>query len=122
MPGVITFPSPDFTAASRREGPRSVVRLRGELDCANEGLARAEIEIALDRGGTELVVDLRELTFIDARGVHVLLDARAACSARQRRLLVIPAPEHVQRIIAFCCGDGGFELIEPDHRAARSAA
>jgi anti-anti-sigma regulatory factor len=41
------------------------------------------------------------LAFLDARGVHVLLDARSACRAHQRRLLIVPAPERVQRILAL---------------------
>jgi anti-anti-sigma factor len=112
----------DFMATSRRDGARSVVHFDGELDCANEGLARAEIEIALDRGGDELVLDLRDLTFIDARGVHVLLDARSACHAQQRRLLLVPAPERVQRILAVCQVDGRFELLEPSEHPLRRAA
>jgi anti-anti-sigma factor len=115
---VITFLPSEFSAASRREGARSIVCLGGELDCAGEGLARAEIEIALERGGSELILDLRELTFLDARGVHVLVDARAACWAQGRRLLVIPAPDRVQRILAVCDVDACFELLEPERHAA----
>lgn len=102
-----------FVAESSREGPRAVVRLDGELDCLNAGLATAEVEIALDRGGTELVLDLRGLRFLDVRGVHVLLDARSSCQARGRRLLLIPAPDPVQRVLELCGVGSSFELVEP---------
>src|SRR5262245_49508526 len=92
----------DFNAASRRDGARSIARFDGEFDCCSEGIARAEIEIALDRGGSELVLDLRGVTFLDARGAHVLLDARSACHKRQRRLTVIPGPDRVHRVLALC--------------------
>jgi hypothetical protein len=46
------FLASEFVATSRRDGARTIVYFGGELDCANEGLARAEIEIALDRGAT----------------------------------------------------------------------
>jgi anti-sigma B factor antagonist len=105
------FAFTEFNTASRRDGDRAVVRFDGELDCAGEGLARAEIEIALERGGTELVIDLRNVSFLDARGVHVLLDARAACDAQQRRMAVIPAPARVQHVIGLCNLD--FTLAEP---------
>ena len=112
----------EFVATSRRHGARAVVRFDGELDCANEGLARVEVEIALDRGGTELVLDLRGLTFLDVRGVQVLLDARSACRAQQRRLLIVPAPERVQRILELCGVAQYFELLEPDEYRASGVA
>jgi anti-sigma B factor antagonist len=114
--------SSEFVAASRRDGARAVVRFDGELDYANEGSARAEVDIALDRGGTELVLDLRGLTFMDARGLHVLVEARSACRAQQRRLLLVPAPERVQRILELCGVDGCFELLEPGDHTARLVA
>ena len=115
---VVVLQTSEFVAASRRDGARTVVRFEGELDCASEGLARAEVEIALDRGGTELVVDLSGLTFLDVRGLHVLLYARSACQAQQRRLLLVPASDRVQRILEICGLDGSFELLDPDQYAA----
>jgi anti-anti-sigma factor len=99
----------EFTAGSRRDGARAIASFEGELDCSSEGLARVEIEIALERGGAELVIDLRGLDFIDARGVHVLCDARSACRALDRRLTIIPGPGHVQRVLALC----GFGHLAP---------
>jgi len=100
----------EFTAESRRDGDRAVVSFEGELDCSSEGLARVEIEIALERGGTELVIDLRGLEFIDARGVHVLRDARTACQALDRRLTVTSATDNVQRVLDLC-GFGHFASL-----------
>jgi anti-anti-sigma factor len=112
----------DFDATSRREGTRALVQLTGELDCVNEGLARAEVEIALERGGTELVIDLSRVTFMDARGVHVLLDARSACVALHRRLLLVPAPQRVMRILELCSVHGCFRLLDSGDDRAQVAA
>jgi anti-anti-sigma factor len=95
-----------FDAASRRVGTRAVVRFDGELDYGCEGLARAEVEIALERGGDELVIDLRGLRFIDVRGVHVLLEARSACVARNQRIVVTPTTARVRRTFELCHVDG----------------
>ena len=93
-----------------------MVQFDGELDCGSEGLARAEIEIALERGGVELVVDLRGVDFMDARGVHLLVDARSTCLTLDRRLTIIPGPEPVQRVLELCNVD--FALAEPLSLAA----
>lgn len=112
----------EFTATSWRDGSCATVQFGGELELTNEGLARAEVEIALDRGGSELVLDLRQLTFLDARGVHVLLDALSGCEARQRRLLVMPAPPRVQRILDLCGVGERFEPLAPAEPAEQLAA
>jgi anti-anti-sigma factor len=111
--GVLTFPIPEFATASRLEGTRAVARFEGELDCAAEGLARAEIEIALERGGSELVIDLSRVEFLDARGVHVLLDARSACLENGRRLTLVPGPEPVRRVLEICGLGTAFAVAEP---------
>jgi anti-sigma B factor antagonist len=105
------FAIAEFTAESRRDGNRAIVRFDGELDCSAERLARIEIEIALERGGTELVIDLRGLEFMDARGVHVLLDANSTCRALNRRMTLIPGPDNIQRVLALCGVDRSPELV-----------
>ena len=112
----------EFTATSWWDGACATVQFGGELELTNEGLARAEVEIALDRGGSELVLDLRQLTFLDARGVHVLLDALSACEARRRQLLVLPAPPRVQRILDLCGVGERFEPLAPAEPAEQLAA
>src|SRR5262249_35826337 len=99
----------EFNVASRRDHSRTIASFDGELDCGSEGLARAEIEIALDRGGDELVLDLRSVSFIDARGVHVLLDSRSECEARHRRLTLIPPTARVCRVLELCGLGRAFE-------------
>ncbi len=111
---MLAFPATEFAADSWRDGACAIARFDGELDCAAESLARIEVEIALERGGTELVIDLSGVDFLDARGVHVLIDAGAACREQARTLTVIPGPEHVQRILTLC----GIPFAPPEHVAA----
>src|SRR5690349_10610304 len=107
---------PEFHATSHRDGSCNVVHFTGELDLANERLAQLEIEIALDRGGDELVVDLRELTFLDVRGAHLLLDLPALCRARGQRLRILtaPAPAPVLRVLGLCGARSELLLDELD--------
>ena len=113
MAAMDAFPMAEFSATSRYERGRPVVRMDGELDIASEGLARAEIEIALSRGAGDLVVDVEGLTFLDVRGVHVLLDAREACLPAGRRMLVLPAPARVWQIVVLCGVGDRFDLLRP---------
>jgi len=65
----------DFTAVGAVEAGRNVIRLSGELDLGsrdrlNQSLARSD-------GMLDVVVDMRELTFMDCAGYSSLITARA---------------------------------------------
>jgi hypothetical protein len=49
-------------------------------------------------------------------------EALSGCEARQRQLLVMPAPPRVQRILDLCGVGERFELPAPDEPAEQLAA
>lgn len=53
---------------------RSTVHLAGELDVFTVGQLRDAVHKACDAHPQVLVIDLTDLTFIDIRGVHQLVD------------------------------------------------
>lgn len=53
-----------------------VVAVRGEIDLASAPEIRARIDDALADGWRDLVIDLREVGFMDSSGVHLLDDLR----------------------------------------------
>ncbi len=81
---------------SRRPGALAVV-LRGELDVATA----PRLDDALGDGGEalrDLVVDLRDLTFLDSTGLRSLLRARGLAEAAGGGLVLVPGPPAVQRV------------------------
>ena len=54
-----------------------VLHVSGEVDLANAGLLRQAIEAFLASAPPRLVVDVRDLTFMDSSGLAVLLQAAA---------------------------------------------
>jgi len=63
------------------EGARHTLALAGELDMATaRALKRAGLQ-ACREGAQELVLDLRELTFMDSTGLHTILALREHCGA-----------------------------------------
>jgi anti-sigma B factor antagonist len=66
-----------------------VVQVRGEIDTYTEPLLRACLRSQITRPAvTELVVDLRKVTFLGAAGVAALLSAQGSCRARGIRFAV----------------------------------
>ena len=90
--------TPEFRAGTRIEGDCAVLVLEGELDFGVKEQARAAIERVHE--ARVLVIDLRELTFMDTSGIHLLLETRDECRASGRMLLVVPGPARVHRGLA----------------------
>jgi stage II sporulation protein AA (anti-sigma F factor antagonist) len=78
-----------------------VVTLSGELDAADVSWARA-LDAALDSGASKLVLDLRNVTFIDSSviGAIVLAEQRIG----DRGWLRIVYTHHVIRRLLEICG------------------
>ena len=100
----------------------SVVRLAlaGEFDLSNA----AQVEDALKEIEHEhpplLVLDLRELTFMDSTGLRVMVSADARAREDSRRLAVVQGPESVHRVFRITGLDDHLEMVETPEAAVRS--
>jgi anti-sigma B factor antagonist len=61
---------PEYRAEVRREGPRTVVSVAGEVDVATAAAFAATLRAELAAG--PVLLDLHELSFMDSGGVRVL--------------------------------------------------
>lgn len=87
---------PYLRLSVRNEEGRHLVRLEGELDLANGAALRdALVEIA----GSTVVVDLEELTFLDAAGLGALIQAKQRIEEQGDRLVLCNARGVVARVL-----------------------
>jgi anti-sigma B factor antagonist len=70
----------------------------GELDLMTAATLRAEHERVLARGSCHVVVDLRDLEFIDVAGLGALLALTAQARRDGWRLSLIQGPSAVRRL------------------------
>jgi anti-sigma B factor antagonist len=87
------------------------VHVRGELDLATT----PQLEQTLNETQARLVVlDLRELAFIDSCGMHAIV--RAGTRARQtgRRLVLVRVPSNVERVFTLTGISGQVEIGDVD--------
>jgi anti-sigma B factor antagonist len=80
------------------------VRLRvlGEVDVTTAPkLLDSILCAAIAHGPCKVVVDLRDLTFIDSTGIHGLAMADRWLRAQRCHLIVVDPPEMVQRVFAI---------------------
>jgi anti-sigma B factor antagonist len=90
---------PGLDLALEPDRERVIVRPLGEIDIANVHLLDAEVQELLDRGFDALVVDLSDVTFIDVRGVRLILELSQRMGPA---LSVVPGPPSVQRAFEVC--------------------
>jgi anti-anti-sigma factor len=97
---------------SDRDG-RAVVVLRGELDVATAPDLEAALRERLD-AGQDVVVDLRELAFMDSTGLRVLVAAHARVEGGGPSFLIVPPPPGapVAKILAITGVASVLDLID----------
>jgi anti-sigma B factor antagonist len=72
--------------------------VRGEIDLANAGRLRELFDEAIEGGATRVVVDCRELEFLDSSGIGVLVAARKRLGPEGELVLDSP-PAHVRKVL-----------------------
>lgn len=97
----------------------SVVELEGELDAADDSWA-AQIDTALATGKTQLVIDLRNVTFIDSSVIRGLVLAHKRVSETGWVRLVY-THHLIARVVEICGLTGVFPQFTTVEAALRSA-
>lgn len=91
----------DFSVEERNEGSAWVLAARGELDLRTS----PELEERLDRvwgAGAELVIlDLRQIEFMDSTGLRVLLAAHQRAHETGRRFALVRGADQVERVLTL---------------------
>ena len=82
-----------------RTGQSITVTLVGELDLATAPFLRQTLADAENVSGPEVILDLRDLKFIDSVGLYILLNAQRRLRRQSRTLAVICGPGAVRRTI-----------------------
>ena len=99
--------------------PEDMVRvaLRGELDLEHAYLFEEEMRRVEAREPAGLVLDLRQLGFVDSCGIARLLAVRARALRTGRRLLLVRGSAAVQRLLELTAVAGLFETVDDVPRA-----
>ncbi len=87
-----------FTARIEPDRSATTIALSGELDMASAPILEEQLARAESDGATAILIDLRELTFINSTGLHVFLAARNRAETNGRQLLLIRAIAPVRRM------------------------
>src|SRR3954447_10992449 len=88
----------DFAVTADLAGEQLVLRVLGELDLATASALEHHIELAWSNDPPALVLDLKELTFIDCSGVRLILQTHQRAIAAAKSFSLRQVPRHAQRV------------------------
>jgi anti-sigma B factor antagonist len=91
-----------------------VVLLAGELDLNVADQAESAIRAVEAAGAKTVVLDLRELRFMDSTGLRVILAADARARREGWMLSLVPGPDAVHRVFRMALLDQRLDFVEPD--------
>jgi len=89
-----------------------VVAPAGELDLASAALLERELGGLPREACARVVLDLRDVEFIDSTGLRLLISLRNTAMRERRSLRVVPGPARVQRIFELTATRGLFDWVE----------
>jgi len=101
-----------FDVTSEQRGDIVHVRLSGELDISSA--PKVEDELArVEPDRPELIVlDLRNLAFMDSTGLRLLIAADTRARQQDRRLAIVKGPEPVQRVFRITRLEERLEILD----------
>jgi anti-sigma B factor antagonist len=103
-------------------GSRSIVQLAGELELASAAACREALDGILHGGRTDILIDLRGLTFLDSMGLSTLVHAHLVGAERGRRVSFVPGRHSVQRVFEIAEMDARVEWADAVERVLLNAA
>jgi anti-sigma B factor antagonist len=90
-----------FHTTTRPERDRVVVLAQGELDVATVPRLEQEVRELRAAGSASIVLDLRELTFMDSTGVRLLLQFDAEARSDGFSFAILDCEGPVRRVLTL---------------------
>lgn len=104
--------SPLFRVDVEPERERVRVIPHGELDLATVSQLETRIEELRSRGFATIVLDLRQLAFMDSTGLRLMLQLDAEARSDGFRFSIIDCEGPVRRVLELSGLDGRFEHVD----------
>lgn len=116
------MPSHDdgFRCEVHPDRDRVAVRPVGEIDLATAPAVQASLQELSAAGFAELVLDLRDVTFIDSSGIRLLLEWTRRAEEAGIRFGYVPGPDPVRQALQITGVDGFVRVAEPIEDGVRA--
>ena len=91
----------NFRVDVTTENGAPVLSVRGELDLASSPALEEQVERAVGEAQSTVIIDLRELEFMDSTGLSVLIRAHQRAQEAGHRLAIVNGSRQVRRLLSL---------------------
>lgn len=91
----------DFSVDVHEEGGATVLAVTGELDLRTSPELEERLTRAFDGGAELVILDLRQIEFMDSTGLRVLLSAHQRAHETGRRFALVRGADQVERVLTL---------------------
>jgi anti-anti-sigma factor len=102
----------ELTVEVSMSGQTARVSLTGELDIATAPTLQRELSELSGGEVTCVLLDMRQLSFIDSTGLRVVLGLANGLGENSARVVLVRGPEAVQRVFALTGADRELVMID----------
>jgi anti-sigma B factor antagonist len=89
----------EIDVSVRSDSTATIITVRGEIDMVTAPALNAELGEVVQAEEGDVLVDLKDIAFIDSTGLHVLLNAQRRLVRQGHHLFVICEDGPVRRVI-----------------------
>jgi len=111
-----------FQVEVRSADRAAVIVVSGELDLASAPALEEELTRAVTNGADPVIVDLRELEFIDSTGLGLLIKANRKAEAAGRRFAIVRGQSQVQRLLGVTGIEQRLTLVDSPEELLEKAS
>ena len=112
LPADPTAEPPGFVCSWKTDGVDAAwVHVGGDLDLSTAPHLRQTLQEAQEQARL-VVLDLRELSFMDSSGVHAMVDASRRARKAGRRLILLRGPPNIDRTFELTGTMGQVEITD----------
>ena len=90
-----------FSVDVASKGEAAVIRVSGELDLASSPALEEQLERIAASDASLVVVDLRDLEFMDSTGLSVLVRGHQRAAENSQRFGLVNGSQQVQRLLSL---------------------
>jgi anti-sigma B factor antagonist len=91
----------EFSVEERREGTTVILAVTGELDLRTSPELEERLDGAFSAGAELVILDLRQIEFMDSTGLRVLLGAHRRAQSSGRRFALVRGADQVERVLTL---------------------
>jgi anti-sigma B factor antagonist len=91
----------EFSVEERGEGSALVLAVSGELDLRTSPELEQRLERVWGSGAELVILDLRQIEFMDSTGLRVLLGAHQRAHETGRRFALVRGSDQVERVLTL---------------------